>query len=237
MSSVWLGLALLAAAHSDTIHAGSPLLRPVPLDARHDTTDVLGVAAGQERLVALTIRDMVGVSLDGRQTLLVVIRNLGPQGPARSVDSIWLEPRTLATVQHRAISPSDTLDVRVTDGHYRGTRRDSAGSHPIDYVSTPGAFDFSIGDLVVERLPLRAGYGATLDMYDAGRGQPVKVGVQVGALEAPPGATGDQRYWKVVMDYGTHQFTEWLDPSTQQLRQGVITMAQGREMRFRQRVH
>ena len=131
------------------------------------------------------------VRLGGRDALLVVEELSG----GRSLDSIWVAPRSLAPLKHVGRAGGTTMDVTWEGTRVTGSWTDTAGTHSVDTTLAEPAFDQSVAQLVLEALPLVPGYRARIVTYDAAHG-PGWIDVEVRGEATMPGSR-DRRVWVV----------------------------------------
>lgn len=202
-----LAPAALAAQKPDTIRVGHALVADA-LAAGADTTDTFFITpAGERRLGVVYSETIVPVSGGFR----IVQRNARPDGQLLSLDTLEVDGRTLAPRWHSDLSPRGRMRVTYANGRATGTSTDSAGAAtPIDQAVTAGAIDYSIGSLLVPRLPLREGYVATLSLHDITRG-PQWTTVRVLGREDVTVRGATVSAWKVALEYGSFTATQWVD--------------------------
>lgn len=214
MPTRWLVLlallvpAALPAQRPDTIRTGHPLTAGL-LVAGTDTVDTYLVSSSGERRLGVVYMETV-VPVPGG--FLIVQRNERPDGAVVSLDSIEVDRRTLATRWHSSITPRGNHRVTFAGGRMTGTATDGAGATtPLDQPVADGAIDYSIGSLVVPRLPLREGYVATLALHDITRGPQWTTLRVLGREDVTVGDTTVSA-WKVATDFGTFTAMQWIDP-------------------------
>lgn len=199
-----------AAAQTDTIRAGAPGHDSFELPVGVDSTDAFMVRDGA-RMKMMTYVETISETPEG---YLIVGENVRPDGVRMTLDSVVVARATLAPLQHSDVTPAGRMQVTYADGRMSGASVDTAGREsPLDTAVVPGAFDYSMARLVINRLPLRAGYAGVLLTHDVKRGT-VPIGFRVVAEEPVTvgGRTADA--WKVEMDYGTHTAERWIDRET-----------------------
>lgn len=208
-----LAPATLAAQQADTVRTDGRA-RVAPLTPGVDTVDTYLVnPAGERRLVVVYVETITPAPDGG---LLVVQRNTRPDGTVMSLDSIEVDARTLATRWHWDMTPRGRMRVAFANGRATGAAWDSTGAErPVDVPVAAGALDYSLGSLVVPRLPLREGYVAVLPSHDITRG-PQSTTVRVVGRERVEHAGRTVEAWKVTLDYGSFVATQWVEAGARQ---------------------
>jgi hypothetical protein len=208
-----LAPAALPAQQPDTIRVGHALVAGA-LAAGVDSTDTYFVAPSGERRLGVVYVETVAPVKGG---FLVVQRNARPDGRVLSLDSLEVEGRTLAPRWHSDVTPRGRRRVTFANGRMVGTATDSAGATtPIDQPVAAGAIDYSLGSLLVPRLPLREGYVATLMLHDIARG-PQWTTVRVLGRDSVPVRGVTVSAWKVALEYGGFTATQWIDPAAKRM--------------------
>jgi hypothetical protein len=220
-----LAVSAQAAGQTDTVRAGGSGYQSLELPLGIDSTHAFMVR-DSTRVKVMTYVETISETPEG---YLIVGENIRPDGASVTLDSVAVARGTLAPFWHSDVTPTGRMRVTYDGGTMRGTAVDTAGGESaVEAPVAPGAFDYSIGRLIINQLPLAPGYGGVLLTHDVKRGA-IPVGFRVVGEESVTvgGRTADA--WKVEMDYGTFKAERWIDRETKaDLRTRVV--AGGREM-------
>ena len=148
----------------DTIQAGDSILdagrlQPFMLErqlmmTRGDTVQPWGVQSEQ----------LSQASLDGRPALLDVLTFDTPR--ARTVDSSWVDARTLRPLRMRSNNASRVVSLEFDGTRVRGGTTPSTGAPTVlDRRLDVRPFEWNTFGLAVAALPLRPGYRAMMPLY------------------------------------------------------------------------
>ena len=162
----------------DTVQAGDPALdathlRPFSLVrnltlTRGDTVKPFGTQS--EQLAAAT--------LDGREVLLDVLRFDTPN--ATTVDSSWIEARTLRPIRMRSSNASRVVALDFEGQRVRGGTTPATGAPTsLDQQLGVRPFEWNMFGLALSALPLEPGYRATMPVYMDRFGRVVWYAVEV----------------------------------------------------------
>jgi len=228
---ILLSLLMTALTPADTIRVGEAPMA-IPLTAGVDTVDNYVLVDGERRLVAISIQAVTTVEGGYR----IVQENLRPSGQVMTLDSIVVTEENLATVWHGDVTPLGRRHLRFSAGRASGIAIDTLGVEtPIDERADGDRFDYSIMSIVIDRLPLEAGYEATLQTFDITRG-PVDVTFRVVGAESIRLGQTTFDTWKTEVDLGPQTVVRWIERSTgRELRWSLE--AGGREMFGERRLH
>ena len=205
-----LASATTAVAQADTVRAGGPGVHAFELVLGVDSTSVY-MLRDTARMKLMTYIETVSETPDG---YLIVGENIRPDGARATLDSVAVSRGTLAPRWHSDITPAGSMRVTYDGGRMTGTSVDTAGVEtPVDAAVAPGAFDYSMARLVVNRLPLADGYRTVLLTHDVKRGT-IPVGIHVVGQETVTVGGRTAEAWKVEMDYGTFTAERWIDRAT-----------------------
>jgi len=197
------------AAPPDTIRAGNSELL-LPMEAAVDTVDNFVVRDGERQLAVRFVQSIRPV--DGG--FLVVQENRDPSDGLLTLDSVVVATGTLATRYHGDVTPGGTRHVAFSDGRMTGAAVDTSGTRTVvDEPIPPGHFDYSVMTLVMDRLPLEAGYHGVLATWDITRGA-VYVPFRVTGEETVRIGDTESEAWKMEVDVGPTTVTRWIDRST-----------------------
>jgi hypothetical protein len=209
LTSILLSLLISAPTPSDTIRVGDVTLRRPIIGT--DTIDTYMMSDGDRRPVAVFVQTTT--EADGGY--LVVQENRGPSGALLTLDSIFLSDGSLATSWHGDVTPEGSRHVRFSgNGRVRGVAVDTLGQESrIDEEIPAGLFDYSLLTLVADRLPLSAGYSATLATYDITRGP---IFITLGVLAEETISLGQESFdvWRMEIALGEQTVTRWVERST-----------------------
>jgi len=193
----------------DTIRAGSSDLLH-RLEAGVDTVDNFVVRDGERQLAVRFVQTIRPV--DGG--FLVVQENRDPSGTLLTLDSTVVAAGILTTRYHGDVTPAGTRRVEFANGRMTGVAVDTSGVRTVvDEPVPPGLFDYSIMTLVLDRLPLEAGYQGVLATWDITRGA-VYVPFRIAGEETVRIGDRDHEAWKMEVDVGPTTVTRWIDRST-----------------------
>ncbi len=210
MSTTALVAALVMAfAPVDTIRVGS-VPHMLPLAVGVDTVDNYVVAGGERQHMVTFVQTITAVD----EGYLIVQENQRGDGSLFSLDSIVVSAGDLAPVWHGDVTPAGSRHVAFSNGRVSGIHVDTLSVETgIDEPVLPGLFDYSLMTLVLDHLPLVAGYEGTLATYDVTRG-PVWVSFRVVGSE--PVRLGDSTFeaWKMEVDVGPQTVTRWVERDT-----------------------
>jgi hypothetical protein len=204
-----LSALMLGQIAGDTIRLGDPTLTGI-LQSGVDTIDAYVVREGQRQLAVTYVETIVETA----SGYLVIQENRNASGVVLTLDTLAVTRGSLATEWHGDVTPTGRRHVTFAGERMTGVEVDSAGVETsIDERVPAGRFDYSIMSLVTNRLPLAAGYRATLATYDIARG-PVDVSFTVGGPEtiAVGGASFDT--WRIEVDLGPRIVTRWVERGT-----------------------
>lgn len=209
MVAALLAVILLAIPVSeDTIRVGVPSL--LPLTVGVDTVDNFVVRDGEKQLAVWFAQTITTVD-DG---ILVVQENRDASGALLTLDSVVVATGTLEVLSHADATPEGTRHVEFENGRMTGVAVDTSGtSAVVDEPVPSGHFDYSVMTLVMDHLPLEAGYHGVLATWDITRGA-VYVPFRVEGEETI--GIGDRLFesWKVEVEVGPVTVTRWIDRST-----------------------
>lgn len=210
MTAVFLAAAGPAAAQTDTVRAGAPGFDRFELPIGTDSTDTYAVREGQRRRLVVYVETVS--ALPGGY--LIVGANVRPDGSTVTLDSVVVADGSLRPRRHSDLTPAGRMSVVYADGRVTGQLVDTAGAAtPVDAPVADGAFDYSMAHLVVNRLPLQAGYSAVLLTHDVKRG-PIPIGIRVLGEEMVTVHGIATKSWRVEVDYGTFRSERWIDQET-----------------------
>lgn len=205
-SSAAAGAQQAAGLPVDTVRPGDLAFR---LSARSDSSE-LSILRPDSTVPAghyTSIR--TPVTLAGREALLVVQRLSG----GRSLDSIWVAPRTLAPLKHVGRAGANTVDVTWEGTRVTGSWTNGTTTHTVDTTLARPAFDQSVAPLALEALTLVPGYRARIVTFDAERG-PGWIDIEVRGEATMPGSRG-RRVWVVeVRPAGRLAGLHYIDETT-----------------------
>lgn len=162
----------------DTVQAGDPALDATHLHpfslvrnltlTRGDTVKPFGTQS--EQLAAAT--------LNGREVLLDVLRFDTPN--ATTVDSSWIEARTLRPIRMRSSNASRVVALDFDGQRVRGGTTPTAGAPTsLDQQLGVRPFEWNMFGLALSALPLEPGYRATMPVYMDRFGRVVWYAVEV----------------------------------------------------------
>ena len=215
-------VAVVSAGHAqvDTVRADGAvrLQLAVGVDSSHTYA-----VRGEERRRIMTYVETISEVPEG---YLVVGENVRPDGQSFSVDSVIVARGSLAPLWHSDHSPAGHMDVRYDGGRLTGTSDSAGTAAPVDVAVQPGAFDYSMARMVVNQLPLRAGYAGVIVAHDIRRGA-VPLPFQVLGEEAVTVAGRTAQAWKVEVDLGRARAIRWIDQSTREDLRMVVTFPGG----------
>jgi hypothetical protein len=147
-----------------------------------------------------------------RQGNTWVVSFLGRGQGGASSDTVVAAAETFAVVRHVFTQGKARTESAYRDGHYRGTRVDSAGRHEVDISAPADRLDLALVGPITEALPHSVGREDVLLAFDApvARDRAKDISYRVVDQDTPSWRGESVTAWKTVTDLGTHQVTSWL---------------------------
>lgn len=223
-------------ADAPVVAPGDPSLDASRVRLGMDTVRVFVRRDGREALTALQIEERSRTRLDGRETLLQVMRVQRPGGAPVLTDTTWHELPGLRPLRHRSHGNGRTLELEYGPGEAVGTRTpDTAATRPVRIPLPEPVFEASASVLVLEALALEPGDRARLPFVVHRDESTTHYRIRARRMEEiEDGAGGSARALRVENDLPDgRRLVYWLDPGTRRLLLGRAPAGPDAEMIIR----
>ena len=162
----------------DTVQAGDPALDATHLHLFSLVRNLTLTRGYTVRPFGTQSEQLAAGTLDGREVLLDVLRFDTPN--ATTVDSSWIEARTLRPIRMRSSNASRVVSLDFEGQRVRGGTTPTAGAPTsLDQQLGVRPFEWNMFGLALSALPLGPGYRATMPVYMDRFGRVVWYAVEV----------------------------------------------------------
>jgi hypothetical protein len=215
------------ALHTSPIHAQSDSIRAdtagrLVLAVGVDSSHTYAVRGDERQKIMIYVETVSEVP----EGYLIVGENVRPDGQSFSIDSLIVARGSLAPLWHADHSPAGHMEVRYEGARLKGASDSAGTTRAVDSPVRAGAFDYSMARMVINQLPLAAGYAGVIVTHDIRRGAvplPFRV---IGEEEIVVGGKA-AKSWKVEVDLGRAQAVRWIDQATRKDLRTTVTFPGG----------